>query len=107
MLACYGFGKASYFYLKRVYSPVLGSFRDAAGRIELGISNNSVERFEDEITVTLASFAGEVVEGRHLFVDLPPNSTQRVNVRPVETETVNPFTTASRARHRKASGERS
>ncbi|HYH13394.1 MAG TPA: hypothetical protein VD789_13635, partial [Thermomicrobiales bacterium] len=76
----YGFGKAGYYYLKRVYAPVLASFRETGDEVELWITNDSLERFEEKITVVLGSFGGEVIEERHLLVDLPANSSQRVDV---------------------------
>jgi beta-mannosidase len=74
----YGFGKAGYFYLKRVYAPVLASFRETDDAVELWITNDRLERFDEEVTVTLGVFTGEVIEERGLYVDLPANSSVRV-----------------------------
>ncbi|HEV2128056.1 MAG TPA: glycoside hydrolase family 2 protein [Thermomicrobiales bacterium] len=78
----YGFGKAGYHYLRRVYSPVLASFKETDDGVELWITNDTLERIEDEVTITLGTFGGEVVEERQLYVDLPPNSSERVDVWP-------------------------
>jgi beta-mannosidase len=76
----HGAGKAGYHYLRRVYAPVLASFREAGDRIELWITNDTLARFEDEVSVTLGTFDGEVVERWSLLVDLPPNASERVQV---------------------------
>jgi beta-mannosidase len=76
----YGAGKAGYYYLKRVFAPVLASFRDGLDGTELWITNDTLDRIEDDVTVTLGTFAGETLETWPLVVDLPPNSSQRVQV---------------------------
>ncbi len=58
----YGFGKAGYYSLKRVYAPVLASFRETDDAVELWITNDRLERFEEEVTVTIGTFNGEVIE---------------------------------------------
>jgi beta-mannosidase len=75
----YGVGKAGYYYLKRVYAPVLASFKEAEDRVELWITNDTLARVEDEVNVTLGTFAGETLATWPLVVDLPPNSSQRVH----------------------------
>ncbi len=57
VLDYYGVPKASYWYLKRVYSPVLASFRDA----ELWLTNDLRTDVVDTVTVRLGEFSGPVV----------------------------------------------
>jgi beta-mannosidase len=76
----YGVGKAGYYYLKRVYSPVLASFRDGLDGSELWITNDTLDPIEDEVTVTLGTFSGDVIQQWSLAVHLPPNSSQLVQV---------------------------
>ena len=78
----YGFGKAGYFYLKRVYAPVLASFRETDDGVELWITNDRLDQFEGEVAVTLGTFTGDVVEERDLYVDLPANSCELVALWP-------------------------
>ncbi len=61
---------------------MLASFKETDDAIELWITNDTLERIEDEVTVTLGTFSGETVEERQLYVDLPQNSSQRVAVWP-------------------------
>jgi beta-mannosidase len=73
----YGVGKAGYFYAKRVYSPVLASFKEAEG-VELWITNDTLEMISETITVRLAEFGGRVIWERNLEIDVPPNSSERL-----------------------------
>jgi beta-mannosidase len=62
VLDYYGFGKAGYFYLKRVFAPVLASFRaDEQGGVELWITNDRLTPLTDTLTVRLGQFDGELV----------------------------------------------
>lgn len=76
----YGFGKAGYHYLRRVFNPVLASFKGTDSGVELWITNDTLQPFRDEITVTLGTFSGDVVEERRLTVDVPANTSQPVDV---------------------------
>ena len=44
LLDYYGFGKAGYYSLRRAFAPVLASFRDDDGAIELWITNDTARR---------------------------------------------------------------
>jgi beta-mannosidase len=58
----YGFEKAGYFATKRVYAPVLASFRTLPdGGAELWVSNDSRDPVDGEATVALRAFGGEVI----------------------------------------------
>lgn len=79
VLDYYGFGKASYFYLKRVYHPVLASFKPKSdGGIELWLTNDSLEEVADTLTIRLAGFDGTVVWECQHDVAVPANSSQSV-----------------------------
>jgi beta-mannosidase len=60
VLDYYGFGKAGYYYVRRAYAPILGSFKVLeAGAVELWITNDTLSRVEDYVTARLGTFAGE------------------------------------------------
>ena len=62
VLDYYGFGKAGYFYSKRVYAPVLASFKPLDdGGLELWITNDLLQPVTDTVTVRLATFNGETL----------------------------------------------
>jgi beta-mannosidase len=54
VLDYYGFPKPSYYFLKRVYAPVLASFRDN----ELWLTSDRTCDLTDQVTVTLGTFDG-------------------------------------------------
>ncbi|MCZ7546153.1 MAG: glycoside hydrolase family 2 protein [Anaerolineae bacterium] len=55
----YGFGKAGYFYARRFFAPVLASFRaEPDGGVSLWVVNDTLEAFEDQAKVRLATFDG-------------------------------------------------
>jgi beta-mannosidase len=91
ILDYYGFGKAGYFYVKRVYAPVLASFKAVDdGQIELWLTNDLRHEVTDTLVIQLGTFAGGTVWEEQLQVRVPPNSsqvvwragTQRVTARP-------------------------
>jgi beta-mannosidase len=80
VLDYYGFGKASYFYLKRVFSPVLASFRAAeGGAIELWITNDRREPLDDTLTLRLGTFDGTSVWEQRLVVHVEAQTSRRVD----------------------------
>ncbi len=57
----FGFGKASYFYVRRAYAPAIASFKAAEdGAVELWVTNDRLSPFETELEVSLRSFGGEI-----------------------------------------------
>ncbi len=79
VLDYYGFGKAGYFYLKRVYSPVLASFKALPdGGVELWVTNERLSAFTDTVTVKLAAFDGETVWEKQQAIDVPANTSRVV-----------------------------
>lgn len=76
VLDYYGFGKAGYFYLKRVYAPVLASFRIGEdGGVELWVTNNTLRAVKDTAVVQLGAFAGELVWRQQVPVSVPANTS--------------------------------
>ncbi|WP_119071061.1 beta-mannosidase [Aggregatilinea lenta] len=72
----YGFGKAGYFYAKRVYAPVLASFKALDdGSVELWITNDRLAALDDTVTIRLRAFDGQTFWQREEAVSLEPNSS--------------------------------
>jgi beta-mannosidase len=79
ILDYYGFGKAGYFYVKRVYAPVLASFKALDdGAIELWITNDTLEDVSDTLVIQLGTFAKGTVWMEQHQVYVPANSSQVV-----------------------------
>jgi beta-mannosidase len=79
VLDYYGFGKAGYFYLKRVFAPVLASFKSLPdGSVELWLANDALAEFAETITVRLGTFTGSIAWEEQLAVNVPGNSSQSV-----------------------------
>jgi beta-mannosidase len=79
VLDYYGFGKAGYFYLKRVFSPVLASFKALPdGAVELWITNDTLEAVDDTATIRLGAFSGDLLHEEKLHIQVPANSSQPV-----------------------------
>jgi len=79
VLDYYGFGKAGYSYLKRVFSPVLASFQALPdGGVALWVTNELRTPVSDTVTVHLRSFDGTVVWDAERAIDVPANSSQPV-----------------------------
>jgi beta-mannosidase len=71
--------KAGYFYLRRVFSPILASFRSGEdGGVELWVTNDTLQALDDNLTVRLASFSGAVTWQEAVPVSLPPQQSRRV-----------------------------
>ena len=54
----FGFPKASYYYLRRVFAPLLASFKDDNGALELWLTNDRQTEVSDRVSVTLGTFDG-------------------------------------------------
>jgi beta-mannosidase len=79
VLDYYGFGKAGYFYVTRVYAPVMASFREEEnGDVSLWIVNDTLEPFEDEVTVRLGTFDGATYFEETAPVSVPANDSAQV-----------------------------
>ena len=79
VLDYYGRGKAGYYYLKRVYAPILASFKELPeDGLELWITNDSGDDLRDEIVPRLATFSGEIIREESLTILAPARSSQPV-----------------------------
>jgi beta-mannosidase len=79
VLDYYGFGKAGYFYLARVYSPVLASFKQLPdGGVELWVTNERLTPVVDTVTVRLGTFDGGVVWEERRAIEVPANGSRAV-----------------------------
>ncbi len=79
VLDYYGFGKAGYFYAKRVYAPVLASFKPLpAGGMELWLTNDTLSEVVDIVTVRLGRFSGEIDWTESRPIRAAANSSQAV-----------------------------
>jgi beta-mannosidase len=73
----YGFGKAGYFYTRRVYAPVLASFKALTdGSLELWITNDTLQPFAEAVIIQHGSFAGGLVWEESAQVSVPANASQ-------------------------------
>lgn len=83
----YLFPKASYYYARRFYHPILLSFREEGGAISVWVTNDSMERYEDTVTVSVLNCFGNGTF-RHAYpVTVEPNSSMQVAVfSPAEVE---------------------
>jgi beta-mannosidase len=55
-----GFPKASYYFLRRVYAPLLASFKPRPdGGMELWLTNDTLRAVVDQVTVRLGTFDGQ------------------------------------------------
>ena len=87
----YGFGKAGYYYVKRVYAQVLASFRHTEqGNAELWITNDKLQSLDEEITIQHGTFAEGHLWEEQLQIQVPSNCSRlvwqadakRLNARP-------------------------
>ena len=75
----YGFGKAGYYYARRVYNPVLASFQESSGgKLALWITNDRLSAVEDRLDVRLVSFDGSTLHSESVDVCIPANSSREV-----------------------------
>ncbi len=75
----YGFGKAGYFYARRVFAPVLASFRaETDGSVSLWITNDTLAEVSDSITVREVDFSGRVFMEQQAQVQAPANRSMEV-----------------------------
>ncbi|MHA6484677.1 beta-mannosidase [Paenibacillus sp. strain BS8-2] len=83
----YLFPKASYYYARRFYHPILLSFKEEGGAISVWVTNDSMERYEDTLTVSVRNCFGNGTFERAYSVVVEPNSSMRVTeFSPAEVE---------------------
>jgi beta-mannosidase len=75
----YGFAKASYFYVRRAYAPVMASFRAMDdGAVELWIVNDTLNSIETELEIALNAFAGGTVWSDSIAASIGANRVEMV-----------------------------
>ena len=75
----YGFGKASYFYVKRAYAPVMASFKALDdGGVELWITNDTMKSMDVEAVIELLNFSGQTIWSQTIAVHAPPTHSGAV-----------------------------
>ncbi len=75
----YGFGKAGYYYTRRVYAPILASFKTLAdGSVELWITNDTLQPFEQPLTLHYGSFDSGALWEETVEACVPANYSQAV-----------------------------
>ncbi|EFH80103.1 beta-mannosidase [Ktedonobacter racemifer] len=79
ILDYYGFGKASYYYVRRAYAPVLASFQALTdGTVELWLTNDTQCELNDTVVIQYGSFDKGVLREEALQVHIPANGSQPV-----------------------------
>ncbi|WP_420871923.1 beta-mannosidase [Cohnella rhizosphaerae] len=78
MIDYYLFPKASYYYARRFFHPLLLSFKEDEGRISVWMTNDSYEEYEDAITVGARNCFGHPVYEQTFEIRVAPNSSARI-----------------------------
>jgi beta-mannosidase len=75
----YGFGKAGYYYTRRVYAPLLASFKALKnGLVELWITNDTLKPFEESVLIQFGSFDSGKIWDETVMARVPANTSQPV-----------------------------
>jgi beta-mannosidase len=75
----YGFAKASYFYVRRAYAPVMASFKATDdGAVELWIVNDTLNSIDTEVEVALKAFGGGTVWSESIAGSVGANGVEIV-----------------------------
>ncbi|HZG78888.1 MAG TPA: glycoside hydrolase family 2 protein [Paenibacillus sp.] len=74
----YLFPKASYYYARRFYHPILLSFKEEEGRISVWVTNDSYERYEDTVTLSVQNCFGNATYACAYPVVVEPNSSNSI-----------------------------
>jgi beta-mannosidase len=75
----YGFAKASYFYVRRAYAPVMASFKaNDDGSVELWLVNDTLNSIDAELEIALKAFAGGTVWSDSIATSVGANQAAMV-----------------------------
>jgi beta-mannosidase len=74
----YLFPKASYYYARRFYNPILLSFKEEGGRISIWVTNDSYEGYEDTITLGVQNCFGNATYEQSFPIRVEPNSSKSI-----------------------------
>ncbi|MGH2819361.1 MAG: beta-mannosidase, partial [Actinomycetota bacterium] len=79
VLDYYAFPKASYFFVKRAYAPVLASFAERPdGAVEVWLTNDLPAPVDETLTWTHATFDGQVLDRGEVHAHGPANASMCV-----------------------------
>jgi len=83
----YLFPKASYYYARRFYAPMLLSVKDDGGHLSVWVTNDSYVRYTDTITVGVQNCFGNPTYEETFPIEVEPNDSQQiVTYSPAEVE---------------------
>jgi beta-mannosidase len=74
----YLFPKASYYYARRFYHPILLSFKEEEGRISVWVTNDSYESYDDTLTVGVQNCFGHPTYEQTFAIRVEPNTSKLV-----------------------------
>jgi len=75
----YGFGKAGYYYARRVFAPVLASFKELPdGEVALWVTNDTLAAVHDRLDLRLLTFDGQPLWHAQIDAAIPANSSLEV-----------------------------
>lgn len=75
----YGFAKASYFYVRRAYAPVMASFKAIDnGSVELWVVNDTLNSIDTELKIALKDLAGGTVWSDSIGASIGANRAEMV-----------------------------
>lgn len=67
--------KAAYYFAKKFYAPLLVSFKRLVKSVEVWLTNDTFERYEGTLTISLRSFSGKILRRKKIPVSISPNSS--------------------------------
>jgi beta-mannosidase len=83
----YLFPKASYYYARRFYNPILLSFKEEDGHISIWVTNDSYEIYEDVLTVGVQNCFGNSTYEQSISIRIEANSSKSIaEYSPAEVE---------------------
>ncbi len=74
-----GFGKAGYFYTRRVYAPLLASFQQGTdGAVELWLTNDTAEAAQGDAMIEFGSFRTGAIRTASCAYAVPPGESRPI-----------------------------
>ena len=93
--------KASYYYAKRFFQPLLLSFIEENGSLVLHIVNDTAHSVTGELEVCIQTFFGEKIVSRKTEIKSDPNSVSSIEIGdPKELQDINRYTSYALAKLR-------
>lgn len=79
MIDYYLYPKASFYYAKKFFAPILVSFKEEGQEnISVWVTNNSMERYMDTIELGIKSYIGEEIMIENIQVDVEPHKSFKI-----------------------------